>query len=182
MRTMAEQMDHRLGIAWADACDALIRWKRGDPQGGAQAMRAAAEKLEEIPMIPYAVRLRRQLAGRLMEVEDFDGAQAELKSVYDVASRLGMEIEVEKARMMFLEMNRRPPPPVRGEGWDRLTPRELDVARLVARRLTNQEIADKLGIATRTVTTHVSNIFKKLDIRSRAKLGDMIREEGLLDD
>ncbi|HKJ02633.1 MAG TPA: AAA family ATPase, partial [Longimicrobiales bacterium] len=57
LRRHATAMDHKLGLAWADACDAMVTWKRGDPEGGAVAMRRSAEALERIPMIPYSVRI-----------------------------------------------------------------------------------------------------------------------------
>ena len=49
-----------------------------------------------------------------------------------------------------------------------LTPRELDVLRLVGRGATNQEIADTLVIGEATVKTHVGRILDKLDLRDRA--------------
>ncbi|HSM60846.1 MAG TPA: LuxR C-terminal-related transcriptional regulator, partial [Longimicrobiales bacterium] len=181
MRTMAERMNHRLGIAWADACEALIRWKRGDAGGATADMRAAAERLEEIPMIPYAVRIRRQLAGRLADIGDTDAAVAELRRVHDVLAQLGAEIELEKCRIQFRELGHRPPPKGTGEGMAGLTARELEIARLVALRKSNQAIGRELGISPRTVSTHLSNVFQKLDISSRAMLGDMVREQGLLE-
>jgi len=51
-----------------------------------------------------------------------------------------------------------------------LTPRELDVARLVAMGATNQEIADKLFISTSTVKTHINSIFHRLNLKNRAQL------------
>mgnify|MGYP001794558626 FL=1 len=51
-----------------------------------------------------------------------------------------------------------------------LTPRELDVARLVAMGATNQEIADKLFISTSTVKTHINSIFNRLNLKNRAQL------------
>jgi ATP/maltotriose-dependent transcriptional regulator MalT len=180
MRAHAEALSHKLGIAWADACDALVCWKRDDPRG-AVLMRRAAEALEEIPMIPYAVRIRRQLAGRLADTGDLDGALAELRRVHDVLSRLGAEEELEKARIQFREIGHRPPPRGAGEGLAGLTGRELEIARLVARRKSNKAIGKELGISPRTVSTHLSNIFQKLEIASRAELGDKIRDEGLLE-
>jgi DNA-binding CsgD family transcriptional regulator len=49
-----------------------------------------------------------------------------------------------------------------------LTMREEEILRLIAEGRTNREIADALSISLRTVTTHVSNIFAKLGVTSRA--------------
>ena len=51
-----------------------------------------------------------------------------------------------------------------------LTPRELDVARLVAMGATNQEIAEKLFISTSTVKTHINSIFNRLNLKNRTQL------------
>ena len=48
-----------------------------------------------------------------------------------------------------------------------LTPRELQVLRLVAAGETNKVIARKLSLSEKTVDRHVSNIFTKLDVSSR---------------
>lgn len=50
-----------------------------------------------------------------------------------------------------------------------LTARELEILRLIARGMTNQEIADKLVISERTVRTHVSNILDKLHLANRTQ-------------
>jgi ATP/maltotriose-dependent transcriptional regulator MalT len=182
LRELATQMNHTLGVAWADACDALVQWKRGDLEGGASAMRAAAEKLEAIPMVPAAIRIRRQLAGRLAELGDTEGSMVELRRVHDGLAQLGAELELEKARIQFREIGQRPPPRGAGEGPSGLTARELQISRLVARRRSNKAIGRELGISDRTVSTHLSNIFQKLDASNRTELGDLIRELGLLDE
>jgi DNA-binding CsgD family transcriptional regulator len=51
-----------------------------------------------------------------------------------------------------------------------LTPRELEIARLVARGLSNKAIAEELVISPATAARHVANIFTKLDFTSRAQL------------
>lgn len=53
------------------------------------------------------------------------------------------------------------------EQWDELTPREREVLDLLARGLSNQEIADELFIEVGTVKNHVHSIFRKLDISER---------------
>jgi len=55
-------------------------------------------------------------------------------------------------------------------GWDSLTPTELTVAQAVAEGLSNPQIAARMFIARRTVTTHLTSIFRKLGISSRAEL------------
>ena len=49
-----------------------------------------------------------------------------------------------------------------------LTARELQVLRLVATGRTNRAISDELGLSEKTVARHISNIFNKLDVSSRA--------------
>ncbi len=65
---------------------------------------------------------------------------------------------------------------------DRLTSRELDVLRLLAAGQSNQAIADGLFISRETVRTHVSSIFRKLDVHTRAEAVDLSHRQGLLDE
>jgi tetratricopeptide (TPR) repeat protein len=176
MREHALRVDHRLGHAWADTCEALVMWKGGDPKGSIALMREAAEALEEIPMVWDAARLRRQLAGRLEQVGELDDALVELRRVHDVFSRLGAALELEKTRMQFRSIGHRPPPRSVGGGVAGLTARELEVARLVAKRRSNKAIGKELDMSARTASTHLSNIYQKLGIRSRGELADLVRE------
>ena len=57
----------------------------------------------------------------------------------------------------------------------------MDVARLAAAHKSNKEIASALGISPRTVSTHLSNIFLKLEVGSRGELADVARREGIAD-
>ncbi|MFK8023074.1 MAG: LuxR C-terminal-related transcriptional regulator [Ilumatobacter sp.] len=62
---------------------------------------------------------------------------------------------------------------------DDLTGREIDVARLVARGMTNGQIAEELFIARKTVSTHVSHILTKLDMASRTEIATWAVRTGL---
>ena len=48
----------------------------------------------------------------------------------------------------------------------RLTGRESDVLRLIARGCTYSQVADALGISAHTVATHIKNLYRKLEVRS----------------
>ena len=61
-----------------------------------------------------------------------------------------------------------------------LTPREREVAKLIARGLSNREIASQLKIAERTAEAHVQNVLNKLKVNSRTQLAVWTVQHGLL--
>jgi DNA-binding NarL/FixJ family response regulator len=69
--------------------------------------------------------------------------------------------------------------PAAPEALDRLTPRERDVLGLVARGLTNDEIARELYIGETTVKTHLARVFTKLDLRDRVQAVIFAYENGV---
>jgi NarL family two-component system response regulator LiaR len=64
---------------------------------------------------------------------------------------------------------------------DPLTPREMDVLKLVAKGMRNQEISEELVISVQTVRTHVSNILSKLHVANRTQAALFALREGIAD-
>jgi DNA-binding NarL/FixJ family response regulator len=61
-----------------------------------------------------------------------------------------------------------------------LSPREQEVAVLLARGLTNKQIASELVLSPATIRSHVEHILMKLDLRSRAQVAVWASQQGLL--
>jgi DNA-binding CsgD family transcriptional regulator len=125
--------------------------------GAAQQMR---DDMGYVQRWPYEQRL---YEGDLAAARAALGADA-----FDAAFAEGMTLD-EDAVVAYVER-------ARGErkrpsaGWQSLTPTESEIVRLAASGLTNREIAEKLIMGAETVKTHLSHIYDKLGVRSRAAL------------
>jgi DNA-binding CsgD family transcriptional regulator len=136
---------------------------RGRLEGDAEAVRAAAALLRESGRVLEAARAAEDTGDRELLVGARDayercGAARDLARVEGALRALGVRRGAGGPR-------RRP-----ATGWEALTETELKVVRLVAERLTNPEIAERMFISRRTVQTHVSHALAKLGVASRRDL------------
>ncbi|MBK1784599.1 response regulator [Prauserella cavernicola] len=83
------------------------------------------------------------------------------------------------AGMVLGEYRRMADAPADGDPPPRLTERETDVLRLVAKGLTAKQIADRLVISHRTVENHVQSTLRKLQLHNRVELARYAIEHGL---
>ncbi len=63
---------------------------------------------------------------------------------------------------------------VSSNDWDKLTPREQQIVRLIATGANNEEIANQLYISTRTVKNHITNILSHLNLRNRTQVAILV--------
>jgi len=110
---------------------------------------------------PYeAARAGVLIAIACRQLGDDDAAMLELNSAREVFQRLGAAPDFARVGLLLQKKG--------SATAGLLTDRELQVLRLVATGKTNRAIAGKLGISQKTVARHLSNIFHKLDLSSRA--------------
>jgi predicted ATPase/DNA-binding SARP family transcriptional activator/DNA-binding CsgD family transcriptional regulator len=101
---------------------------------------------------------------------------------FEAAFSEGQSMSPEQAIEYALSADEPDPPvaPVPEEPPPTLSPREEEVANLIARGLSNRDIAGELSISERTVTTHVDHILNKLGATSRAQVAARIVEQRML--
>ncbi len=103
-------------------------------------------------------------------------AREQLRAALETFEALGAEPWSERARTELRasgETARRRTPDAAGA----LTPQERQIARMVARGLTNKEVAAQLYLSPRTIDAHLRGVFSKLGISSRRELRDMAPAE-----
>jgi DNA-binding CsgD family transcriptional regulator len=104
-------------------------------------------------------------------------AREPLSRALDLAQRGGLRLIARRARDELLAAGARPRRNIL-TGPDALTPAEHRVAALAAAGHTNREIAEQLYITQRTVETHLTHVFQKLQIITRAQLADSMTRAG----
>jgi ATP/maltotriose-dependent transcriptional regulator MalT len=151
-----------------------------DRHGDAETtLRAALWGAEARGPRPLAWRIHAALGRYYDAWQRQDAARQEYRLAWGIAEELALTLSDEQLRAGFRArvaaiIPREPPRPGQREATT-LTARERDVAALVARGLSNREIAGALSIGERTVETHVGNILGKLAVTSRAQIAARVR-------
>jgi DNA-binding NarL/FixJ family response regulator len=102
---------------------------------------------------------------------DVDGGTLALRSAAAEFERLGARADLDKVRKLLGDESATPAD---------VSPRELEVLRLVATGRTSKDIAGELGLSVKTIDRHLSNLFVKLNVSSRAEATAYAYKKGLV--
>jgi DNA-binding CsgD family transcriptional regulator len=154
---------------------ALAAWIHGRVDRDETLLRRAGDELAALGFVYEAAVARLDLAElTAARAAPWDSA---LEESLRALERLGAQPQVDRARRLMRRLGQRPPAPRRQPRAGGLSAREEQVARLVARGLSNPEIAAQLYLSIRTVTTHLQNSYARLGLTSRTALTRYVLEE-----
>jgi DNA-binding CsgD family transcriptional regulator len=144
----------------------------GDARAALVELRGAAAMWRELD-VPYQVARARVLVGlACRQLGDSDGTELEFDAARDLFEDLGAVPDLAQLRRLSGSPHARPD--------DRLSPREREVLALVATGKTNRAIAAELFLSEKTIARHISNIFTKMALSSRAEATAYAFKHGLV--
>ncbi|HEX4357050.1 MAG TPA: BREX system ATP-binding domain-containing protein [Pseudonocardia sp.] len=141
----------------------------GRPDRALDHLRAAVSANERAGLPPFAAEAHHHLAETLHSLgrpDDREAARQHAGHAAAIADRLGMALLHAKAVDLAERLADRGP--------DSLTPRQREIAQLVARGRSNREIAAELHISERTAENHLRNIMITLGVRNRVQVANWI--------
>lgn len=162
----------------AESARAHVLLARAEPAHAAHAALVAVEAAERVHARLDAARAR-LLAGRALAaagerargIDLLERARAELDLHGAVRYR---EEAIRALRRLGIRVGRGGRRALARAGTESLSERELAIAQLAAAGWTNKEIGAELFISTKTVERHLSHVFRKLDVSSRAQVGALL--------
>ena len=157
----------------------LVARAVGENDAAACAFSNAADAFGAL-LMPYESAVARldwaEIVAQNGSHADRAAAAARVSEHVDVLDELRARPAAGRARRVLRRLGCRPAPTRRVRLPGPLSEREIEIARLVADGLTNPEIADRLFISQRTVTTHLQHIYRRLGVTSRTGLARYVVE------
>jgi DNA-binding CsgD family transcriptional regulator len=160
LTSIAAEFDTEVLGAMAAHAAGAVKLAEGDASGACEPLRRAFRVWRDVGAPYVAARIRVTLAAACRALGDEDGARFEIAAARTVFERLGAAPDLAMVDALAAG-------PSAG-GDHPLTPRELQVLQEVASGKTNKAIARHLRVSERTIDRHLSNIFAKLGLSSRA--------------
>ena len=173
-------LDNVFATALGSRIKGLVHQTLKQPAEALECLDKASRAFESAAMPFDAARTRLEWS---MLAAATDGALAAqtLQESLAIFERLGARRYSKSARRLLYKLGVRPSSTLRThQSATPLSPRELEIVQLVSENLTNAEIAERLIISPRTVTTHLDRIYTRLGMNSRTALVRYAIEAGLL--
>lgn len=165
-----EGRDAPVAVAALAAAKAVLLVARGKHADAGADFAEVAKAYANLPM-PYAAAWAKERAALSRLASGDSAATAELGEVAEVYARLGATRDAGRCRHALREHGAWTPSPRGRRGYGtQLSPREREVARMLAAGRTNKEIAEGLFLSPRTVEQHVAKVLRKLGARSRTEV------------
>jgi DNA-binding CsgD family transcriptional regulator len=158
------RIDSPWGEASAGRCEGLILAAEGDLAGAVVALERALTVHERLPQPFDRARTLLVLGAVQRRARKRGAARVSLAQALAIFEELGAALWAEKARSELARLGGRT------AVGDELTPTERRIAELVAMGKANKEVAAQLFVTPRTVEGHLTRIYAKLGVRSRAEL------------
>jgi DNA-binding CsgD family transcriptional regulator len=152
--------------AMAAHAKGAVALAEGDARTALELLRPAQDVWQRIGAPYIGARIRLLVARAFYALGDREGAALELEAARKVFVQLGAAPDVAATNALIAAPADTVAPPV--PDTHGLSARELEVLRLVASGKTNKAIAGELFLSEKTVDRHISNIFVKIDVSSRA--------------
>jgi DNA-binding CsgD family transcriptional regulator len=163
------EMARKVGIKGAIGAGLRAAARATTSDEAATLLETAVETLEGSPFRLELVRALVDLGAVQRRAGQRAAAREPLTRALDLAGRGGMRALGNRARAELLAAGARPRRTA-CSGWEALTPAERRVATLAAGGCGNREIAQQLFVTRRTVETHLTHVFQKLGVTTRAEL------------
>lgn len=172
LERLAAEFDAEYLRALAASARGAVALADGDAHGACVSHRVAWQAWRELDAPYEAAEVRLLMTRACRELGDHDTAEMELSA----ARRTFENLRAAPALQAVAELSGTEP----GTPDGGLTRRELDVVRLVAGGATNRDVAQALSISEKTVARHLSNMFAKLGVTSRAGVTAYAYEHDLI--
>ena len=165
-------VDDRNGLTMVLETLASMAAQRGRPERAAILL-GTAQRVRDTSSLTLIELFREQHEQSVSNIIRGIGQKS-----FDAAYARGRAMTIDEGVAFAVEDKpaRKPVTPVKSASDTELTPRQLEIARLIADDLTNRQIADRLFLSERTVETHITNMLNKLGLNSRVQLSRWIAE------
>lgn len=174
LRTAVEQWDGNRRVTMIrDEIDATLAAIDG---GATTGLDDIAKAWSDAGCAADALRVNAVTGAIVLRAGNKDAAKTYLQTAKTGLAACGASADADLVAALLRQTGARSRASSRTTKVGPLTKRELEIARLVASGLKNSEVAGTLFLAEKTVAAHLSNIYGKVEVRSRVQLGQWIRE------